>query len=242
MDLKSGCGICGKELVYRDADESLSCNYCGNIFNSNVQCANGHYICDQCHSLSANDFIQDYCVSSESTNPFDMAMDLMRHPSVKMHGPEHHFLVPAVLLAAYYNYKGDAAAKEENIKLAQKRSANILGGFCGYYGDCGAAVGTGIFLRLITKANPLSGEEWRLSNLMTASSLLSVAKHGGPRCCKRNTYLAIIEAVKFLNEHFGVDLPIKEDVKCIFSPLNRECLKEDCPFNNRSGTQQVSLR
>ncbi len=30
-----------------------------------------------------------------------LAIRLMRLPAVKMHGPEHHFLVPAVLLAAY---------------------------------------------------------------------------------------------------------------------------------------------
>jgi hypothetical protein len=32
-----------------------------------------------------------------------MALNLMKNPQIKMHGPEHHFLVPAVLLAAYYN-------------------------------------------------------------------------------------------------------------------------------------------
>ncbi|VUT25840.1 MAG: hypothetical protein MOIL_01256 [Candidatus Methanolliviera sp. GoM_oil] len=56
-----------------------------------------------------------------------------------------------------------------------------LGGFCGYHGDCGAAVGTGIFISLITDATPLSKHEWKLSNLMTAKSLLSIANHGGPR-------------------------------------------------------------
>ncbi len=154
----------------------------------------------------------------------------MKKPEVAMHGPEHHFLVPAVLLASYYNLKNDSALKEEKIRIAQKRASNVLGGFCGYYGDCGAAVGTGIFISLITGANPLSKDEWKLSNLMTAKSLFSLADIGGPRCCKRTSFLSIIEASNFLSEHFSITLPVNKDIKCVFSSLNKECLKDNCPF------------
>lgn len=68
----------------------------------------------------------------------------MRNPNVKMHGPEHHFLVSAILLAAYYNTKKDYKEKATKIRMAKKRASQILGGFCGFYGDCGVAVGTGI--------------------------------------------------------------------------------------------------
>ena len=73
-----------------------------------------------------------------------------------MHGPEHHFLIPAVLLSAFYNVSGEPGEKEKKIKQARKRAENVLGGFCGFYGDCGAAVGTGIFVSVITGATPLS--------------------------------------------------------------------------------------
>jgi len=161
-------------------------------------------------------------------------MSLMKNPKVAMHGPEHHFLVPAVLLSAYYNLKNDSVLKEEKIKIAQQRASNVLGGFCGFHGACGAAIGTGIFVSLITGANPLSKHEWKLSNLMTAKSLLSVANVGGPRCCKRVTFLSIIEASDFLREHFGITLPITNSIKCEFSSLNKECLTNDCPFYSDS--------
>jgi len=161
-------------------------------------------------------------------------MSLMKNPKVAMHGPEHHFLVPAVLLSAYYNLKNDSVLKEEKIKIAQQRASNVLGGFCGFHGACGAAIGTGIFVSLITGANPLSKHEWKLSNLMTAKSLLSVANVGGPRCCKRVTFLSIIEASDFLREHFGITLPITNSIKCEFSSLNKECLTNDCPFYSSS--------
>ena len=107
-----------------------------------------------------------------------------------------------------------------------------MGGFCGYYGSCGAAVGTGIFISLITEATPLSRQEWKLSNMMTAQSLFSVANSGGPRCCKRTAFLSILQVKDFLKEHFNIDNTVR-DVKCEFNSLNNECLRAECPFYDR---------
>ncbi len=229
-DHKTGCLICGSELVYHATIESRECFYCKQSHESNSACTAGHYVCDSCHSLSAIKLIRQFCNSTELTDPIQMALILMQHPAVKMHGPEHHFLVPAVLLAAYYNLKGDSASKRENIAEAEIRAKNVLGGFCGFYGNCGAAVGTGIFLSLITDATPLSTGSWRLSNMMTARALMSIALHGGPRCCKRNTHLAIIEAAQFLKENLNLQMNVSSKIECQFSPLNKECLKKECPF------------
>jgi hypothetical protein len=170
----------------------------------------------------------------------ELATILMNSSKLQMHGPEHYFLVPAVLLAAYYNIKNDSEQKRSKIREARARSSNVLGGFCGFYGDSGAAVGTGIFLSLITESTPLSIKEWRLSNLITAKSLYSVAIHGGPRCCKRNTYLSIIEAVKFLQQNLGITMNIDKNIKCVFSPLNKECLKERCLFYSAQKDQELN--
>jgi len=224
---KSGCVICGKRLIYKDEDEALNCLFCHNTFYSNVKCIKEHYICDRCHSLSANKLIQEYCISSQSTNPLNLSMELMRHPAIKMHGPEHHFLVPAVLLAAYYNRTGSFQEKKTKIITAGKRASKILGGFCGTHGVCGAAIGTGIFVSLITNNSPLAGKEWKESNMMTTKSLSVIAEHGGPRCCKRNSFLAIMA----VTEHFNIDgFNSAESIKCEFTRFNKECLKSDCPF------------
>jgi hypothetical protein len=160
-----------------------------------------------------------------------MAITLMKSPSVKMHGPEHHFLVPAVLLSAFYNVKGQPGEKEAKIKKARQRADKILGGFCGFYGDCGAAVGTGIFMSVMTDATPLSQWEWRFSNLMTADSLHTIANAGGPRCCKRNSFLAILEALRFVKDQFQVEMGTSPDrVTCNFNHLNKECKKAECRF------------
>jgi hypothetical protein len=83
----------------------------------------------------------------------------------------------------------------------------------------------------MTGATPLSKSEWRLSNLMTAKSLYTIANAGGPRCCKRNSLLALEEAVQFLKDHFGVEIDSTiRKLKCQFHPLNKECRKEECRF------------
>ena len=230
MNHKTNCLVCGSELEYKEDYAMTRCQFCLEDFEANVTCVNGHFVCDTCHSLPASEVISRYCIDSELIEPIEMAVSLMNSPRVAMHGPEHHFLVPAVLLSSYYNLISEPALKAIRIENAQKRASNVLGGFCGFYGACGSAVGTGIFISIITGANPLSKDEWKLSNLMTARSLLAVANIGGPRCCKRTSFLSIIEASDFLKKYFNITLPINKDIKCLFSPLNNECLKINCPF------------
>ena len=225
MTHKNNCFICGKEIIYKKTKEELVCFYCGKSYQADASCTKGHYVCDKCHSTSANDLIEQYCISTQSQDPLDLALILMKHKAVKMHGPEHHFLVPAVLLAAYYNKLKNSKEKKDKIKQARKRSEQVAGGWCGFLGSCGAAVGAGIFMSLIKDATPLSKEEWKDANMMTAQCLYSIAEHGGPRCCKRNTLLAISRALECL------DIKSKADVRCDFSNLNKECLGEKCLYH-----------
>jgi len=226
----SGCLICGSSLVYLTGEELMECVFCGKQKPSNARCEKGHFICDACHAESAVNIIRNICLNSSEKDPIVLARHIMCHDSVKMHGPEHHFLVPAVMLAAYYNTKGEGHLVKKKILQAEARSKNILGGFCGFYGSCGAAIGTGIFISLITDATPLSVEEWKLANLSTALSLKVIAESGGPRCCKRDTFIAIRESVAFIREYFAMEMTCTEDPVCTFYPNNKECKFENCVF------------
>lgn len=232
-EFKSNCLLCGSSLNYLTEAQVLTCVLCNKEFRSEAACEQGHYICDSCHSASANDLIEQVCIKSDSIRPVELAVSLMNAPSIKMHGPEHHFLVPAVLLASYYNLKGDAKEKERKIKVARQRAGNVLGGFCGFYGACGAGVGTGIFISLITDSTPLSTETWGLSNQMTAESLRCIGALGGPRCCKRDTFMAIKTAGKFLRQNFDTKLDIPNGITCDFTGFNKECIEENCPFHSK---------
>jgi hypothetical protein len=230
MDNKAGCLICGEELVYSQAPKTMTCSFCGDTHQETVECSQGHFVCNRCHSAGANDLIQRFCENTRLTNPIEMAIQLMQHPALKMHGPEHHYLVPAVLLTSYYNVQGKPEIKIEKLLVARQRSEKIPGGFCGSHGNCGAGVGTGIFYSLITETTPLSGKSWQQSNLLTGTCLVAIAKKGGPRCCKRDTYTAINIAVDFIEENLNVTLPTTRNITCIFHTNNKQCLGTACAY------------
>ena len=225
----TGCLLCGADLVYRNGLATLPCALCGEPFSSPAACANGHYVCDRCHSLGAMDLIQQFCSATDAADPVEMALQLMRHPAVKMHGPEHHYLVPAVLIAAWCN-RHDDREKSAKLRTARQRAEEVKGGFCGFHGTCGAAMGAGIACSVITGATPLTQDSWRLANLMTAACLTAIAAPGGPRCCKRDTFLALDTALTFLNEHLDAGLPVPDTIRCDFTRHNRECIGSRCPY------------
>ncbi len=226
---ENGCFICGEELKYKNSTAKMVCEICGNEFDSNASCLNGHFICDSCHQLEGVEFIGSFCLATSHTSPVDIVNDIMKHKSIKPHGPEHHFLVPASLLTSYYKAVGQPELLPMALVKARKRAANVLGGFCGFYGACGAGVGTGIFISVILNGKPISGREYSLANQITANSLNGVAKAGGPRCCKRNTFIAIETAIDFVENNLNVVMPHSE-IQCQFSSSNKECLYDDCKY------------
>lgn len=207
----------------------MTCALCGGGHPSRMRCAEGHFVCDACHGSSAKEVIERHCRHTASTDPIDIAVTLMRHPAVQLHGPEHHFLVPAALLAAWCNAVGHPERKAPLLAEARLRSDPLGGGFCGYQGACGAAIGVGIFISLATGATPMSSEPWRLANQATAGSLSLVASVGGPRCCKRESWLVILEGVRFARQHLGVELSAHGPA-CEFKELNPDCIELGCPF------------
>lgn len=152
-------------------------------------------------------------------------------PDFPMHCPEHHYLMPAVLLTTYRRLQGDDRARlEKDLGTALARARNVLGGFCGLYGACGACVGTGIFLSVFLDVAPYSKDGWDDANRITSQCLAAVADIGGPRCCKRVCYTALRTAVGYMKEHFRLDAGEAPEVVCSRHAQNRECLGGRCPY------------
>jgi hypothetical protein len=145
-----------------------------------------------------------------------------------MHGPEHHVMVGAALLTAYRNAGGELDL-EKSLKEIHSRGKAVPGGACGFWGACGAGVSTGQFISIVTGSTPLAVEPWGLSNQMTAKALGSIGKVGGPRCCKRDSYLAILAAIDFVAEHLNIYMDKTMPV-CTRSNQNNQCIGKRCPF------------
>ena len=229
MTHRSGCLVCGRELKYFNPPIKLKCLKCGSEFESGVSCADGHYVCDDCHSKDGYAFIGEYAERTSSKNPVEIATGMMKHASINMHGPEHHYLIIAALLAAYRNAGGEIDL-EKALSTARQRSKSVPGGICGQWGCCGAGIGAGIFISIISGATPMSVEPWSLANKMTSLSLEAISQNGGPRCCKRDTYLSILTAINYVREHFNIKMERQDDLICVFSGMNPSCRKECCLF------------
>ena len=106
----------------------------------------------------------------------------------------------------YHETVSEIIKVEAVLMEMMKRGRNVPGGICGFWGACGAGISTGMYVSIITKASPLTEESWGLSNLMTSKALEKIGKIGGPRCCKRDSYLAILAAIDFTEEHFGIKM------------------------------------
>ena len=82
-----------------------------------------------------------------------------------------------------------------NIRLIPQslnRGKAVPGGVCGFWGACGAGISAGMFISIISGATPLKNEPWGLANKMTSKALDAIGSIGGPRCCKRDSYMAKI--------------------------------------------------
>ncbi|MDO5028843.1 MAG: DUF5714 domain-containing protein [Bacillota bacterium] len=225
----NGCLVCGQELTYYDHDKEFECQFCHKTFKANVSCDQGHFVCDACHSKQGIEAIISYCKTSSSKDPIFILNEIMVNPYIYMHGPEHHVMVGAALLTAYYNAGGDIDLDKAIMEM-YNRGSRYPGGSCGFWGTCGAAVSVGMFLSIITKSTPLSTDSWGQINMGTAKVLSDIGNIGGPRCCKRNSFTAALGAVDFVKENFNIEMDLPEEVRCKFYPYNRQCLGKRCPY------------
>ena len=138
-------------------------------------------------------------------------------------------MVGAALLTAYRNAGGRIDLHSALIEM-MNRGKSVPGGACGFWGACGAGISSGMFVSIISKSTPLTNEPFALSHQMTARSLARIGDVGGPRCCKRDSFLSILSAVDFVKEHFGIEME-KPEVVCRYSSQNNQCIGKRCPFS-----------
>lgn len=226
-NFQTGCIICGKPITYTEKPSTHECVKCHKKFISSAVCEDGHFICDSCHSNSEPEYMH-LLKSTKEKSPIRLLHQAMELPEIHMHGPEHHILVPCVLIAAFKNNGGDIDL-EEALKEAVRRGGQIPGGTCGYWGVCGSAAGAGIYASIATKSNPLNAERWHLPQLLVSRCLAKISEVGGPRCCKRTAHIAVETAIAFTEEFLSVSMPY-EPLPCTFSHKNKECLNQRCQF------------
>jgi hypothetical protein len=177
----------------------------------------------------------DACVGELDSHvaPRALLEKLFCDPHCVAFGPVHHFIVGASLLTALASARG--ASEEELVaQLAELgvRSSSVPGAACARWGICGAAISTGMAYAIVAGNEPLKKEGWSEGQEMVSAIATTIARSGAPRCCKRDSRIAVDEAARVFEHDFGVTFPKAEHLpdECAYSERNSVCLGQDCPF------------
>lgn len=181
-------------------------------------------------ATTAPSWAASICEGSASACPADVLEELMAAPECPAFGPAHHFLVGASLLAAVRNATGSGDLEARLGELAE-RSAAVPGAACARWGVCGAAASCGMALSILLGNAPLRKEGWSEVQEMVSDLLGQIARAGAPRCCKRDSRIAVRGAVRWFEELLGIELAAPQhETACAVSGQNSACLGEGCPY------------
>lgn len=178
------------------------------------------------------EFINKEIINYPSTDPIEIIKKIMHQDFINMHGPEHHYLDGAALLVSYYH-------AEKNIDLQfcldmlADRAIQMPGAMCGHWGVCGSSASIGAAMSIIHQTSPLSNDDFYKDHMALTSMIIArEGQIGGPRCCKRNAYIALSSAVEFLKQKYQIDMK-SSNIQCEFSMFNKQCLGKKCPFHTK---------
>ncbi len=224
----AGCMRCGSPLTYLEREREETCAFCGERIMANATCERGHFVCDICHSKDALAVVKHLCLTTKEADTITLFDRIKKHPAVPLHGPEHHFIVPGVITAAYRNAGGTLGDAE--ILSAIRRGADIPGGSCAFWGGCGAALGTGIAFGIILQSTPLKPRERRIVQQVVGRIIHALGEIEAARCCRRETLTALQIAADLSKEILPVPLRAEGPTHCLQFKANKECITSRCPW------------
>jgi hypothetical protein len=183
--------------------------------------------------MDYKDYILKKCRENNSTNPLEIAQEILSHAEFPAAGQAHHSLIACSMLAAYANAK-DGINKEEIIHAGMKRADSIPGGFCAGFGADAAVISLGIALSVILNNNIKKETDLgrAKAHTLTGMGMLHIANNRGNRCCRRSTYAMLCLGTNYFNQNMGVSLGTtpESSIKCSLKEQNPLCNGIDCKY------------
>lgn len=178
-------------------------------------------------------YIMEKCLTTSSTNPLEIAQDILNHPEFPMAGQAHHSLIACSMLAAYANGESNVN-KEEIIQAGMKRADSIPGGFCAGFGADAAAISLGIAGSVIFSTNikKETAAGRAKAHTLTGMGMLNIANNQGNRCCRRSTYSMLILGTNYFKQNmwFALETTPESQVKCSLKEQNPLCNGISCRY------------
>lgn len=230
----NNCQVCGGELEYYTEGKELTCIRCGKQEIGNINCPNGHYVCDECHGKDVFDLIKDYVLTSSMKSPFEIAEVLMEYQDkVPMLGCENAWIAAGSLIASIRNEGTIKITQEQIIEVLNRTRRQAIGGYCGLTGVCGIAPAIGACFSVILGAACPKDKETAMTMKVVSRIVNVIADQAGPCCCKCFVRVALKEGVILAKQYLSINLPeSKSDLKnCTYVAKHPHgCRKEKCPF------------
>ncbi len=224
--------VCGSPLTYLEYGHEYRCTRCGRVESGHVVCPNGHFLCENCHNKESLRVIREYCLASDSADPFEISEYLINIPSLPMLGCHHAYIAAGSLIAALKN-EGTIRVRDSHMEEVFDRiQRQAISGYCGLTGVCGIVVAMGACVAVILSSKCGSNEEQYLAMDMACSVALAIKELTGPSCCKAYVRSAIDEAVKFFAANFGLYLGGSTNISSC-RHIERHphgCRMELCPY------------
>ena len=174
------------------------------------------------------------CITNRSRNAVEAMEGLLAGAGCCAEDSMCHMAAGAAVITAYFNaggkINGGTMTKGAALKEFAARAGQVPGCSCESWCCCGAAVGVGQALSVINGATPMTREPWAQCQRLTATVQGHIADSALPRCCSRSSYIAVLDAVDFLNAHYNVAMERPGKVACTFYDGNAQCLREQCPY------------
>lgn len=180
------------------------------------------------------DWIIEMLLASSAVSPADLLEEVMADPRCPAFGPLHHFVVGAVLLACRRNAEAAPERQSmlrEDLEEMIARSSCVPGATCARWGVCGAAASAGMAYAIVRGNAPLRDEGWQEGQLMVSDLLQRIARSGSPRCCKRDSRVAVAAAIPYFNALGGPQIiEPKATPSCATHTQNSVCKGSACSF------------
>ena len=81
---RSGCAVCGKPLIYHTVFRKAQCYCCEKEKETDVICEDGHFVCDECHRIDANDLIFKESLAFRGTDPLYFVNKIMENDLINI--------------------------------------------------------------------------------------------------------------------------------------------------------------
>ena len=225
---ETGCLVCGRPLVYLTVPAEKRCAICGNLAKADAMCEKGHFVCDLCHIKDPVRLMKEVCLKSKETDTISLLNHIRGMSQIPLHGPEHHGMVPGVILTVYRNLGG--AITDDQIIAGIERGAMVPGGACAFMGVCGAVTGTGVAFSIMLESTPLTPAKRKTVQSLSAKILEKIGRYRAARCCQRECYISLLEAARVSKEILPIPIRADGPVTCRQRRSNRECIRSACPF------------